>query len=113
MHPMTVKKEELKALAKEIGELKRWKKGKPPEESCANDGPLWGKSRNFRLEHIAYCLVRGRTYEQIENPGEHTKAVDKAYNSWSKIERLRDTLQAAVDEANEEWNRLHPRVVNE
>jgi hypothetical protein len=105
MHPMTIKKEELKALAKEIRELKRWKKGKPPNESCKNDGPLWGKRLKYRTEHIAYCLVRGRTYEQIERPGEHVKAVDQAYGIQAKILKLRDSLQAQVDEANAEWTR--------
>lgn len=111
MHPMTVKKEELKKLAKEIRELKLWKKGKHPSEACQNDGQLWSKRRTFRYEHIAYCLVRGRTYEQIERPGKDTKCVDEAYRAWDKINKLKDTLQAAVDEANAEWARK--KVSNE
>jgi len=30
---------------------------------------LWNRSsnsRDYRLKHIAYCMLRGRTYEQIE-----------------------------------------------
>ena len=111
MHPMTIKKEELKKLAKEIRELKQWRKGKNPPESHKNDGPLWNKRRNYRYEHIAYCLVRGRTYEQIENPGEHTKAVDKAWDAWNKINKLKDILQEQVNKAQEEY--LCKKAANE
>jgi len=27
---------------------------------------LWVRSREFRSWHIAYCLIRGKSYEQIE-----------------------------------------------
>ena len=44
------RKEELKELASYI------KKNKPTH-----------KSEEFRFKHIAYCMARGRSYEQIEN----------------------------------------------
>jgi hypothetical protein len=31
------------------------------------------KSREFRHKHIAYCLLRGRSYEQIEQPHKYNK----------------------------------------
>jgi|WetSurMetagenome_2_1015567.scaffolds.fasta_scaffold03175_10 hypothetical protein len=111
MHPMTIKKEELKKLAQELKELKRWRKGKPPAESCKNDWDIWKKKKDYRYEHIAYCLVRGRIYEQIENPNEETKHIDNIWHAWDKINKLKDELQIKVDEANAEWLTLHPKKV--
>lgn len=61
-------KEELKKLAVEIRELKSHR-----PLSNRSDWSLWcldaeirSKSRETRHKHIAYCLIRGRTYEQIE-----------------------------------------------
>lgn len=55
-------KADLKVLAKEIRTLKSTRK------QCRN-GYVSGLSSaqfNFRSQHIAYCMLRGRTLEQIE-----------------------------------------------
>ena len=63
------KKVELKALAQDIRELKHTIK-----EAQRNAGGAWkyqyklpGLKSDFRHKHIAYCLARGKSYEQIEN----------------------------------------------
>lgn len=65
-------KSELKQLAKEIREWKNNRKlDKRIELKLRN---LWEVERQvtwrkdeFRHKHIAYCMLRGRKYEQIEN----------------------------------------------
>jgi hypothetical protein len=55
-------KAELKVLAHEIRELKKTRK------QCSN-GYVYGlstKQEEFRTKHIARCILRGRTIEQIE-----------------------------------------------
>lgn len=103
MHPMTEKKDQLKKLANHIRSLKASRKGGKRADIlwdiCAH---VSQNKRLFRHEHIAYCLVRGRSYEQIENPAEDHKP------NWKIIEPLRDALQKKVDEANEEWTNQHP-----
>ena len=55
-------KQELKTLAKHIRELKDTRKKVPygyvPE--------LWNPQFEFRHRHIAYCLLRGRKMQEIE-----------------------------------------------
>jgi hypothetical protein len=61
-------KAELKVLAKEIRQLKYkrdhwWEFGNDQSEF------MWKAARKgwlFRHRHIAYCLLRGRSYEEIE-----------------------------------------------
>ena len=56
-------KANLKALANKIHQLKSSRKAAP-------FGYVLGLSsaqEDFRTQHIAYCLLRGRTIEQIEN----------------------------------------------
>ena len=55
-------KAELKVLAVEIRELKKTRK------SCQFGyvSGLSSKQNEFRIKHIARCLLRGRTLEQIE-----------------------------------------------
>lgn len=97
MHPMTEKKEQLKDWARALRSLKMTRK----EDRGANY-KIYRAKRQYRHEHIAYCLVRGRTYDEIEKPAEDNKP------DWKLIDALRDVLQKKVDEANEEWLRQHP-----
>jgi hypothetical protein len=55
-------KAELKVLAVEIRQLKSTRK------QCKNGyvSGLGNKQNEFRIKHIARCLLRGRTLEQIE-----------------------------------------------
>ncbi len=39
-------------------------------------GDLLRAQRKFRYEHVAYCMLRGRTYEQIENKVKPENEID-------------------------------------
>jgi hypothetical protein len=66
------RKEELKQLAKQIREVKR-------EFGYGQ----WSESERYRFLHIAYCMARGRSYEQIEQKThEHNKICKYR---WEKI----------------------------
>lgn len=64
-------KDQLKKLAKEIRE---WKNNRKQDrrfelKMCqweVQEQVSWRKDE-FRHKHIAYCMLRGRKYEQIEN----------------------------------------------
>ena len=63
-------KKELKQLAAELrterAELKKeQREGKV--EASIRQYTILKKRKNYRHRHIAYCLLRGRTYEQIES----------------------------------------------
>ena len=64
-------KSELKQLAKEIRE---WKNNRKQDKRRALNMTQWQvkfeidwRKERFRSMHIAYCMLRGRKYEQIEN----------------------------------------------
>src|SRR4030043_392970 len=61
-------KEELKVSAVEIRELKNETKETQKKGNYAGSlqYALFKLSREYRHKHIAYCLMRGRSYEQIE-----------------------------------------------
>ena len=68
-------KSELKELAKEIKVLK-YKRDHWQEFGNDQSEFMWRahrEAREFRHKHIAYCLLRGRHYEQIEQPREDNK----------------------------------------
>jgi hypothetical protein len=77
-------KSELKQLAKEIRE---WKRNRKLDKRIELKIPLWQielkvsqRKYEFRHKHIAYCLLRGRRYEEIElktNTPPDFKYVDK------------------------------------
>lgn len=59
-------KSELKVLALEIKDLKSKRKNK---EFTNGHGYVYGlesAQSRFRIKHIAYCILRGRTLEEIE-----------------------------------------------
>lgn len=64
-------KSELKQLAREIREWKNNRKQDKRRELGMRQWEIESKitwrSYDFRHKHIAYCMLRGRTYEQIEN----------------------------------------------
>jgi hypothetical protein len=64
-------KNELKKLAKEI---RQWKNNRKMDKRAELGMSQWQvqgevdwRKDNFRHKHIAYCILRGRGYEQIEN----------------------------------------------
>lgn len=63
-------KAELKQLAKDI---RKWKRNRKLDKRIELGIDLWHAvskveqyKYEFRHKHIAYCMLRGRTYEQIE-----------------------------------------------
>ena len=96
MKTIKVLKSELKTLAKEIKALKATRKTQP-------NGLVRGLSsdRNaYRIQHIAYCLARGRTMEQIENK----VAPENALSKWDleRIDKLVKELTFVEGELSEE-----------
>lgn len=106
MHPKKEKKQQLKEMTKKI----RLMKSKRKELEGQNNYEIWKASREYRHEHIAYCLVRGRKYEEIENKtGEFNKP------NWYIINKLKDTLQNKINEFEEfeKLQALRLEAVNE
>jgi len=68
MKMINVLKEELKGMAVEIREKKYGVKEKQRsgKDAWREQGDLYSLKYDFRHKHIAYCLMRGRTCEQIE-----------------------------------------------
>jgi len=77
MSPKLLKlKAMLKKAAQELRSLKQDIKKKQKEgksEAPKFQYQLFKDKRNFRYYHIAYCLLRGRAYEEIEKPREDNK----------------------------------------
>lgn len=48
--------------------------------------------KNFRHKHIAYCMLRGRTYEQIES-----KCGEKNKPDFDKIKEIMDEYEYAKE----------------
>jgi hypothetical protein len=52
---------------------------------------------DYRHHHIAYCLLRGKLYEQIEKPKyAHTKL---SGHDWETIETIRSIYYEQIEEA--------------
>ena len=69
-------KAELKDLASKISTDKIGEKDHQRKHDGCHSSSIWkllGIRREFRHKHIAYCLLRGRTLEQIECPSENNK----------------------------------------
>ena len=60
------------------------------------------KSYHFRHKHIVYCLVRGRTMEEIECP-KHGNLPDKRY-----IDKFKEEVETALKKEKEEYETLYP-----
>ena len=110
MHPMTVMKEELKEKGRLIRTLKNNRKEKSENYDRDACWKVKVEKRNYRHKHIAYCLVRGRSYEQIE-----PKTREDNKPNWDLISHYQGKLQVAVDEHNAAWQlaRQRQEVVNE
>lgn len=85
-----VKYPELKSSLKTLaGELKVWKKNRKQEKRIELKFHLYEieyeiaqRREEFRTKHIAYCLLNGRKYENIEKPATNNPP------NWYAIERL-------------------------
>ena len=82
-------KAELKTRALEIRSLKSTRKSVPNGYVSG----LFAKQDTFRHMHIAYCLLRGKTYEQIEQ-----KTRDGNAPSTNEYERYMTQYKEVIDE---------------
>jgi hypothetical protein len=87
---MTSKMKELKALLKEKAAEIRNKKRETKEyqrKHCGRCGgrqwTLFAMKEDYRVHHVAYSLMRGKTIEQIE-PNASTDP------NWYKVERIKE-----------------------
>ena len=53
-------------------------------------------SRDFRLNHVAYCLLRGRKYEEIEQPRYENELSEFQINEYKKIILKREGLDETL-----------------
>lgn len=74
------RKQQLKELAEFI------KKNKPCHSS----------SESFRFKHLAYCMARGRKYEEIEQKTRDNKVISEW--QWTRINKDIDELKAGFHE---------------
>lgn len=97
-HPIIVIKFQLKELAADIRRLKASRR----EAARSQDYSLLGtiqyniieRKFSYRSNHIAYCEVRGRTYEQIErNPSTEPNRYH--------IDSIKKTLLKKIEEFNQ------------
>jgi len=86
-------KQEQKERALEIRSLKSTRK------QCQNGyvSGLGSVQMKYRIEHIAYCLLRGRSPEQIENKWKPENMAEKEY-VWKQAEALVDKMKGEADE---------------
>jgi len=82
-------KENNKSLAKNIKERKAEIKKTQKEGKYAGrlQYELITVKCMYREYHIAYCLMRGKLYEEIEKPKEENKLKKE---SWSQIEKIKE-----------------------
>ena len=96
MTPIQKMKQELKALALNIRLTRAAGKDYQRSHGAINNFPkdskgLWISVPEFRHKHIAYCLARGKTYEQIEpKTHEQNKLLQK---HWDKINAMVKAVQ--------------------
>lgn len=83
-------KEQLKTLAALIRKHRREFKDAQRTNTVSWSADYWkvrGESEDFRYKHIAYCLARGRKYEEIES-----KVHDGNAPKWDKINAILATI---------------------
>jgi len=87
-------KEEQKARAKDIRELKNTRKQdkRNGRSLYAIEGDIAWEKHEFRHHHIAYCEMRGRTREEIECPREDNLPVQR------EIDSIKDKWMEQLDE---------------
>lgn len=89
-------KEQIKELSKEIKDMKGQRKKPFCKFSSGYVPGLSEAQYEVRHQHIAYCLLRGRSYSEIEKP----KRVDKPNMSYvSDIMESIEPREVAHEEA--------------
>lgn len=98
-------KADLKLLATEIRTLKSKRKDPAHNGGCGYVRGLDDAQFNFRAKHIAYCMLRGRTLEQIEpklrdpNSWTHTRVRKEAARL---VAEVLNPKQAEVKDATQD-----------
>ena len=93
-------KSELKGIAQEIRTLKSQRKTHVCKWAKQVTGQVPGLDSaqfKFRIEHIAYCLLRGRKPEEIENRWKPEKMHEKEW-AWKQAYALVDKIKGEADE---------------
>ena len=88
-------KQEKKELAKRITELKSQRK-----EYRGYVPGLGSAQSEFRIKHIADCLLRGRTKEQIENKWRDPNNYEHKY-VWKQAQQIVDSVKEEVADGQE------------
>ena len=90
-------KEEQKKLAEKIKETKDKARGnvelEPGDYPSTYQYQLLGLKHEYRHKHIAYCLLRGRKYEEIERTCRDDHKPDFGY-----IDRIKESYAEAIHE---------------
>jgi len=93
---LTKLKAELKVLASEIRQLKSTRKQCPHGYVSG----LSNAQNEFRIKHIARCMLRGRTLEQIEPKLRDPNDYNHAYVRKQAAKIVADILEAVNAQAN-------------
>lgn len=96
MTPIQKMKAELKALALNIRLTRAAGKDYQRSGGAVNkfpkdSKPLYQSVPEFRHKHIAYCLARGKTYEQIESKVHDENKLSEKH--WEKINAMVKAVQ--------------------
>ena len=81
---MEALKNAIKILSEEIKALKKYVRNSQNTDRSEQQSILHGKRLYVRCMHIAYALMKGHTYEQIEKPAENNPP------NWEKIKEIQD-----------------------
>lgn len=70
-----------------------WRESSPVWEAFRKKFPMNGLAmkKQYRLYHIAHCLLRGKTYDQIENKVREENKLKQ--HDWDEIEAIRQKYQ--------------------
>src|ERR1051325_596576 len=93
-----IMKQELKALAKQIRSQKKIRKLKHPHhDKYCGDWTVLKWSQEYRHKHVAYCLARGRTLDQVDSGS----GLDMEYVNWILTTMKEDSKEKLYVVVNE------------
>ena len=102
-------KEELKQLAQQIKESKLELKDKQRNHTAVwkDYSKVYNLKSSFRHRHIAYCLIKGKSYEQIEKPKEGNEPdFDLIENYKKEITEILNKYYGALKEKEEKKEKI-------
>ena len=80
-------KNKVLALAIKAAKLEIKKTQKERKYAGIMQSKLLFQQMTYRKYHIAYCMLRGKLYDQIEKPKEQNKIKE---HTWSEIEKIKE-----------------------